>query len=185
MNLHPQTPVWECKTNLEQLLENTYHGINTNPAEQNILKLFFSPFFILLLKSQLGNGLKSPGQEQWIIAGPHWYELLCSTRKRIYMHFHKTLNTSHHARPAGELLILKTLLLVPTDHYLVKFMYTEQHVNTETRYGRVPWNTGKRTKHKPAFFVPSRLLLQQSSQSVVNKIPGSGLLWLKTIWYKS
>lgn len=92
------------------------------------------------------------------------------------MHFHKTLNTSHHARPAGELLILKTLLLVPTDHYLVKFMYIEQHMNTETRYGRVPWNTGKRTKHKPAFFVPSRLLLQQSSQSVVNKIPGSGLL---------
>jgi len=77
------------------------------------------------------------------MVGTHWYELLCSTSKRIYMHCNKSLNTSHHALSAGEQLILKTFPLVSGDHYLVKFTYTEQQVNTEMRYRMVPCNTGK------------------------------------------
>ena len=62
------------------------------------------------------------------------------------MHCNKILNASHHALSAGEQLILKTFPLVSADHYLVKFIYIEQQVNTEMRYEMVPWNTGKQTK---------------------------------------
>lgn len=103
-------------------------------------------FSFHLPKSLFGKSLKSPGQEWWIIMGTHWYELLCSASKRIYMHCNRTLNAPHHALSAGEQLILKTFPLVSADHYLVKFIQREQQVDTEMRYGMVPWNTGEQTK---------------------------------------
>lgn len=91
-----------------------------------MLKLFFSPFFILLTKESVQEQLQEPQPGMADNTGTHWYELLCSTSERIYMHCNKTLNASHHALSAREQLILKTLPLVSADHYLVKFIYIEQ-----------------------------------------------------------
>lgn len=108
--------------------------------------IFFSPFFILLTKESIQEQPRGPWPGMVDNSGTHWYELPCSPSKRIYMHCNETLNAPHHELPAGEQLILKTFPLVPADHYLVKFIYIKQQVNTETSYATVSWNTGKQPK---------------------------------------
>lgn len=134
----------------------------TLTLQSNIYWSYSSAHFsFYLLKSLFGNSLKSPGQEWWIIVGTHWYELLCSGSKRIYMHCNRTLNAPHHALSAAEQLILKTFPLVSADHYLVKFVQRQQQVDTEMRYGMVPLEHWEAEKIKISFFLQARLLLQQ------------------------
>lgn len=104
-------------------------SVNINPAEQHTLQPFSSPSFTLLTEESIQKQSGEPwpetvdniGQEWWIIVGTHWYELLRSSNKRIYMHCNKTLNASHHA------LCWRTanfeMFLFISDHHLAKFIY--------------------------------------------------------------